>query len=73
EDATLINDQWLDHCREEGRFLAPEAYPVKDRTGEKQHKFSLSKCYEQTCLPVLRRFCGITLFKGCNSYCRVKR
>ena len=38
-----MNDQWLTHCREEGRFLPSEGYLVKDRTAERQHKFSLSK------------------------------
>ena len=49
----IVNDQWLDHCREEGRFLPPEAYLVKDRTAERQHKFSLSKLVAFPILHVL--------------------
>jgi hypothetical protein len=42
----IVNDQWLGACGMEGRFVATETYLVKDRTAERQHKFSLSKSLE---------------------------
>jgi len=38
-----VSDSWLDRCGAQRKFLPAEPFLVKDRSAERQHKFSLSR------------------------------
>ena len=43
----IVSHHWLALCHSQGRFLPTHSYLIKDRTAERQHKFSLSRlCFQ---------------------------
>jgi len=42
----IVSDSWLDRCGAQRKFLPAEPFLVKDRSAERQHKFSLSRSHE---------------------------
>lgn len=38
---TIVDTSWLNRCQEENVFITPNDYVVRDRTAERQYRFSL--------------------------------